>query len=210
MTTNRDLPKTGLALAVLTLLNERPMHPYEMKVLMEERGHEEVIKLKGGSLYDTVDRLEKLGFIKSREPSREGRRPERTVYALTDGGRDEVQTWMRELVSVPVNEYPRFTAALAFLLNLRDKDEVLQLLQRRVAFLEVEIVRVQRMLDGAHAQPHILPIFLIEGEYAQAMRRAEVAWVNQLIHDIRDGDLWPNHEALLAIEAELQKAREVS
>src|SRR5712692_11539667 len=95
MSTNRDLPKTGLALAVLTLLNERPMFPYEMKLLMEERGHEQVIKLKGGSLYDTVDRLQKLGFIKSQETSREGRRPERTVYALTDAGRHEVQTWMR-------------------------------------------------------------------------------------------------------------------
>jgi DNA-binding PadR family transcriptional regulator len=199
-----------LALAVLTLLNERPMHPYEMKVLMEERGHEEVIKLKGGSLYDTVDRLEKLGFIKSREPSREGRRPERTVYALTDLGRDEVQAWMRELIAVPVNEFPRFTAALAFLLNLRNKDEVVQLLQRRVIFLEAEIARVERMLESARAQQHILPIFLIEGEYAQAMRRAEVAWVNGLIHDIRDGDMWPPHEALLAIERELQKAREVS
>jgi DNA-binding PadR family transcriptional regulator len=210
MSTNRDLPKTGLALAILTLLNERPMHPYEMKVLMEERGHGEVIKLKGGSLYDTVDRLEKLGFIKSREPSREGRRPERTVYALTDPGRDEVQAWMRELISVPVNEFPRFTAALAFLLNLRNKDEVVQLLQRRVTFLEAEIARVERMLESARAQQHILPIFLIEGEYAQAMRRAEVAWVNGLIHDIRDGDMWPPHEALLAIERELQKAREVS
>jgi DNA-binding PadR family transcriptional regulator len=210
MSTNRDLPKTGLALAILTLLNERPMHPYEMKVLMEERGHGDVIKLKGGSLYDTVDRLEKLGFIKSREPSREGRRPERTVYALTDPGRDEVQAWMRELISVPVNEFPRFTAALAFLLNLRNKDEVGQLLQRRVTFLEAEIARVERMLESARAQQHILPIFLIEGEYAQAMRRAEVAWVNGLIHDIRDGDMWPPHEALLAIERELQKAREVS
>jgi DNA-binding PadR family transcriptional regulator len=210
MTTNRDLPKTGLALAVLTLLNERPMHPYEMKILMEERGHEEVIKLKGGSLYDTVDRLEKLGFIKSREPSREGRRPERTVYALTDLGRDEVVAWMRELIAVPVNEFPRFTAALAFLLNLRNKDEVVQLLQRRVIFLEAEIARMERMLDSARAQQHILPIFLIEGEYAQAMRRAEVDWVSRLITDIRDGDMWPSHEALLAIERELQKAREVS
>jgi DNA-binding PadR family transcriptional regulator len=210
MSTNRDLPKTGLALAILTLLNERPMHPYEMKVLMEERGHGEVIKLKGGSLYDTVDRLEKLGFIKSREPSREGRRPERTVYALTDPGRDEVQAWMRELIAVPVNEFPRFTAALAFLLNLRNKDEVVQLLQRRVTFLEAEIARMERMLESSRAQQHILPIFLIEGEYAQAMRRAEVDWVSRLITDIRDGDMWPPHEALLAIERELQKAREVS
>lgn len=210
MSTNRDLPKTGLALAVLTLLHERPMFPYEMKLLVEERGHAEVIKLKGGSLYDTVDRLEKLGFIKSQETTRDGRRPERTVYALTESGRDEVVAWMRELVSMPVNEYPRFTAALAFLLNLRNKDEVVQLLGRRVMHLEAELARVDSLLDTARSQRHVLPIFLIEGDYAQAMRRAELDWVNKLIHDIRDGDLWPSHEAMLAVEKELQRMREVS
>lgn len=210
MSTNRALPKTGLALAVLTLLNERPMHPYEMKLLMEERGHEQVIKLKGGSLYDTVDRLEKLGFIESQETSREGRRPERTVYALTDVGRHEVKEWLRELVAVPVNEYPRFTAALAFLLNLRDKDEVVQLLLRRVVYLEAELAKFDSMLRSARTLDHMLPVFLIEGDYAQAMRRAELDWVNQLIHDIRDGDMWPTPEHWMAMEKDMQKRREVS
>src|SRR6267143_431683 len=90
MKTKRELPRTPLALAVMNLLMERPMHPYEMKLMMKERGHDLVIRLNGGSIYDTVERLEEGGFITSQAPSREGRRPERTVYTITPTGRDEI------------------------------------------------------------------------------------------------------------------------
>src|ERR1700730_9700563 len=90
MKTTRELPRTPLALAVMTLLMERPMHPYEMKLKMKERAHAEVSRLKGGWIYDTVVRLEDGGFIKSQETSREGRRPERTVYGITEMGRGDM------------------------------------------------------------------------------------------------------------------------
>src|SRR5438552_18814697 len=115
MRTKRELPRTPLAMAVMNLLMERPMHPYEMKSKMKERGHDEVIKIKGGSIYDTVERLEQDGFIKSQETSRAGRRPERTVYAITEIGREETRGWLRELVCEPAQEYPQLAAALVFI-----------------------------------------------------------------------------------------------
>src|SRR6267143_5792028 len=134
MKTKRELPRTPQALAVMNLLMEHPMHPYEMKLKMKERGHDQVIRLKGGSIYDTVERLEDGGFITSQAPSREGRRPERTVYAITDNGRDEIRDWLAELLAEPVHEYPQFGAALAFFAVL-EKDEVLRLLKMRTALL---------------------------------------------------------------------------
>src|ERR1700758_3861337 len=118
MPTKRELPRTPLALAVMNLLMEHPMHPYEMKAKMKERRHDQVIKLRGGSIYDTVERLEQGGFIQAQETSREGRRPEKTVYAITENGREEILAWLRELLAEPVNEYPQFGAALAFFAGL--------------------------------------------------------------------------------------------
>src|SRR3982074_2753794 len=114
MKTKRELPRTPLALAVMTLLMERPMHPYEMKSKMKERGHDQVIRLKGGSIYDTVERLEDGGFITSQAPSREGRRPERTVYSIPETGRDEITAWMREMLAQPVNRYPQLAGCPLF------------------------------------------------------------------------------------------------
>jgi DNA-binding PadR family transcriptional regulator len=201
MSTNRTLPRTPLALAVLSLLLERPVHPYEMKGLMQQRGHDRVIKIKGASVYDTVERLARLGFIEPLETSREGRRPERTVYSLTEAGRDELLVWLRELISRPVSEYPQFGAALAFMVGVGNEKEVIALLHWRVVALEAEMAAGEEVLKGT--LEHQIPrIFVIEEEYALAMRRAEVDFVRRLIADLEAGELWPDAATLEALAAQ--------
>src|SRR5215216_669066 len=78
-----------LALAVMALLYERPMHPYEMVSLMRERGKHESVRLRYSSLYSVVGALEREGLIVPKETVREGRRPKRTVYEITGAGREE-------------------------------------------------------------------------------------------------------------------------
>ena len=184
------------------------MHPYEMKTLMRERGHDSVVRLKGGSVYDTVERLLREGLIETVETSKEGRRPERTVYAINDAGRDELKAWMADLLSKPVNEYPQFTSALAFVVLMADLEEVISLLKLRAAALEAEIAGGDSMLRSM-TEDEIPRIFGIELEYTQAMRRAELAWVRQFIDDLRRGDLWPDVEAMMAlVEAQAARAKE--
>src|SRR5262249_1466489 len=213
MSTNRPrLPRTPLTLAVLNLLSERSMHPYEMKTLMRERGHDAVIMLKGGSVYDTVERLQRLGFIDTVETSREGRRPERTVYAINEAGRDELKAWLRDMVAKPVNDYPQFAAALAFVVSLEARQEVISELRGRAIALEAQIAADDTMLRSM-VDARIPRIFGIELEYAQEMRRAEMEWVRQFIQELKDGDLWPDMEALRAwalAEGQEARAKEVS
>src|SRR3712207_2175268 len=82
-----------LALAVMALLYERPMHPYEMVSTLRERAKHEAIKLRYSSLYSVVEALEREALISPRETIREGRRPERTIYGLTEAGRIEFLDW---------------------------------------------------------------------------------------------------------------------
>jgi DNA-binding PadR family transcriptional regulator len=181
----------------MNLLMEHPMHPYEMKLKMKERGHDQVIRLKGGSIYDTVERLEDGGFITSQAPSREGRRPERTVYAITDNGRDEIRDWLAELLAEPVHEYPQFGAALAFFAVL-EKDEVLRLLKMRTALLGGQIAGEEKQLK-TFMELGLPRLFLVEGEYAVALKRAEFEWVRNLITEIEDGKLWMTKEQMKAV-----------
>src|SRR5947209_9866795 len=102
-----------LALAVLSYLVQRPMHPYELGRTLRDNGDARSIKFNHGSLYMVVQQLARAGFITERETSREGQRPERTVYALTDEGRAELRDWLLELVGEPQHEYPSFVAALS-------------------------------------------------------------------------------------------------
>jgi DNA-binding PadR family transcriptional regulator len=178
---------TPLALAVLRLLHERPMHPYEMHQLVRDRGTDFVIKVRAGSLYHTVERLHGLGLIEPVETGREGRRPERTVYAITGTGRDEFVTNLGDLLRLPVEEYPVFAAALEMLAAL-DVTAARRLLEQRTIALEAEIAGSEQII-ATLTKRGLGRINLIENEYVAHMCRAELAWVRGLIADIDAGEL---------------------
>jgi DNA-binding PadR family transcriptional regulator len=197
-------PSNPLALAVLALLFERPMHPYEMGVILKQRHKEESIKLRYGSLYTVIDLLLRRAFIAARETGRDGRRPERTVYEITAAGRDELRTWMAELIAEPVKEYPQFEAALC-LLPVLPPDEGLALLKQRLATIENNSTARAQQIEQVGRQ-NIPPLFLIETEYRLALLKAEQRFVAELIRRIESGwgplqlwrDIHDDREATMA------------
>jgi DNA-binding PadR family transcriptional regulator len=187
MADRRRSTSNPLALAVLACLHERPMHPYEMASTMRERGKEQTIKLNYGSLYTVVDSLAKNGLIEAMEATREGRRPQRTVYQLTGAGRARLDAWMSELLAEPVKEYPQFEAALT-LLPVLHPDAVTELLHTRIRLLQKEIGQARIMLEAAHdaGLPRLL---LIESEYHLVLRETELSWVEELVGELEAGTL---------------------
>jgi DNA-binding PadR family transcriptional regulator len=147
-----------LALAVLVLLFERPMHPYEMAATLKQRHKEASIKLRYGSLYTVIELLVREGFIAPKETSREGRRPERTVYMLTPVGEVEMRDWLGDLIGNPVKEYPRFEAALSLMPAL-GVERTTELLEARIVRLDQEIARVRA--DMSKAPEQVPRLFLI-------------------------------------------------
>jgi DNA-binding PadR family transcriptional regulator len=158
-----------------------------MASTMRERGKEQSIKLNYGSLYTVVDSLAKNGLIEAMEATREGRRPERTVYRLTEAGRARLDTWMSELLAEPVKEYPQFEAALS-LMPVLHPDAVTELLRTRIRRLQKEIAQARILLETAHSA-RLPRLLLIEGEYHVAMREAELSWVQRLADELQAGTL---------------------
>src|ERR687886_476440 len=181
-----------LALAVMALLYERPMHPYEMVSLMRERGKHESVRLRYSSLYSVVETLQREGLIVALETQREGRRPERTVYGLTEAGSEEFLDWLRELLREPVKEYTQFAAGLSFLPAL-PPDEAVALLEERARLLEEEAGSLRSRLASVVEQG--LPrLFIVESEHELVLREAELRWVRELVREIRGGTLGGMHE----------------
>src|ERR1700737_2069049 len=143
------LPANPLALAVLALCFEHPMHPYQMAMTLKRRHKHESIKLRYGTLYTVIEMLISRGLIRPKETSRGGKRPERTVYALTPAGRDLLRNWMRHLLAAPAKEFPRFEAALC-LLPVLPPDEAVALLRDRRSRLAEKLTRMQ-------SEPNAIP-----------------------------------------------------
>jgi DNA-binding PadR family transcriptional regulator len=186
MTDSAIVQRNLWTLIVLCLLREAPMHPYEMQRLVGERKKDEFLDLKRGSLYQNIGRLEQAGLIAKAETIREGKRPERTVYRLTDAGERDLLVWLRELLAKPVHGSIRFEASLSLVVHLTPEDAVKQLTQR-TQLLEAEIAKLNTAL--ADLVPKLGRLHSAEADYTRAMRRAELAWVSALIGEIKRGDL---------------------
>lgn len=185
--TQRAHRRSPLALAILSLLFYEPMHPYRMQQLIKEWGKDQVINIEQrASIYQTIKRLLRAGLIEVAGTARDERWPERTVYRLTEEGRETALVWLRAMLSSPAREFPEFPAALSILALLTPEDALLRI-ETRIAALQAEIARKDAVL--AELADTLPRLFLIEEEYLLAVLRAELEWVRSLADDLQSGRL---------------------
>ncbi|GAB3585454.1 PadR family transcriptional regulator [Amycolatopsis endophytica] len=177
---------TPMALAILELLHERPMHPYEMTQLMRDRHLEHRVAVKPGSLYHTVDRLLAAEHIEVVGTQREGRRPERTVYALTEQGRDAFVDRAKTMLGTIATEYPEYLSGLGALDDL-GRDAGLEQLETRLMRLEAKAASQEVITRRLVAE--VPEIYWVDWRYTTAQVRFELDWTRQLVHDIKTGRL---------------------
>jgi DNA-binding PadR family transcriptional regulator len=130
-----------------------------------------------------VQNLERNGYLEPIGVTRQGARPERTVYQITDAGRDELVAWTRELIAGPEAEHTRFVAGLSVLAVLTPQD-VIDLLRRRLERLTQSVDSLTAQLEEASDVPRL---FLIEDEYRIAMTLAEANWTRSLLDELSAG-----------------------
>ncbi|MCW2883060.1 MAG: PadR family transcriptional regulator [Sphaerisporangium sp.] len=82
-----------LSHAVLALLAEGPSHGYELKIRFEAAIGPQWGGLNIGHLYQILDRLVRDGHV-TRSHVAQDDRPDKTLYKLTRGGAEELNSWV--------------------------------------------------------------------------------------------------------------------
>jgi DNA-binding PadR family transcriptional regulator len=85
-------------LVVLGLLNQKPMHGYQLHQEIETTGMEVWAEVNLSSIYNTLNRLEQSNMVKARK-ERPGRMPERSVYRITKEGKDKLASLLEQVLS---------------------------------------------------------------------------------------------------------------
>ncbi|TCP52014.1 PadR family transcriptional regulator [Tamaricihabitans halophyticus] len=192
--------RSSLTLVVLALLFESPMHPYRMQKLIKERGQDKLVNVKSRqSIQQTVERLERDGLVASSGSTQSGRYPQRTIYTLTKDGRAELMGSLHRRLAQPADEYPLFPAALAFL-AVTTPEAAAELLTERHSRLASELADLREAT--AAASTSLSRVFLIENDYAIAIKEAELNWLARTIAALNSGELSWNTQEL--IEAQPQ------
>ncbi|MGB3440124.1 MAG: PadR family transcriptional regulator [Actinophytocola sp.] len=197
--------RSTLALAVMSMLMEaeqlqqEALHPYRMQRLIKDRGKDEVVNVgQRASLYRTIERLHRAELIRIVESNRANKRPERTLYELTDEGRRVWREWMLDALETPVRQYAEFPAAIAFI-PLLEPDEVLEQLERREKKLLSELERFRALVAET---TKIGRLFALETECLLATTAAELKWVGSIISDLRSGSVTWTREWLSALASQ--------
>lgn len=180
-------------MVVLAFLLEEPMHPYLMRQRVQERGKGRVANLaQPNSVYQAMEGLHRQGLIRVRETTRQERRPERTVYEITEEGERTLRRWLAAMLSDPGHEFPDFPAAVSVLM-LMDPKEAEHLLTARVDAL------IKRLEELPSAEGPLPRLFRLEDEYQRAMINAEIEWVRSLVDDLCHGRLTWSREWIQAV-----------
>ena len=91
---NPDLRRGSLELLILSAIERRPLHGYEIGKLIELRSGG-TLDLSVSTLYSILYRMEERGWVKGRWVEKPGER-RRCTYTLTDEGADVLERQRRE------------------------------------------------------------------------------------------------------------------
>jgi len=190
---------------VLSLLHAAPLHPYGIQRLLKQWGKDHVINVgQRANLYKTIRRLDEAGLIAVRQTERDQQYPERTVYELTEAGRQAAQGWLSDMLARPRNEYPQFPAALSFIMLLSPADAAAAL-DQRAAELRSQLAGLEASIADVAFLPRIV---LMDDDYQRAMFSAELAWLESVIEELRSGSLKWGYEEFAELAGHIQPSGE--
>lgn len=190
-----------LAALILALLEEHPMHVYGMHKLMLERRLDHLVNIeRRNSVQQVLNRLHREGHVETAD----GDTGRRIVYRITDTGRSLFYDWLRNEISRPRMEYPRFTAAVS-LLGLLPPAEAIDLLTARRAELNDTSAHLQEELAQGEPLPEVLTL---EVDLRLTTTQAEIDWLDRVIARLESKQLTWDRADLLALSTADEHAEE--
>lgn len=180
----RKLPLTTADLVLLSLLSERPMHGYQANLELERREVRDWAGISRPQVYYSLEKLERLGFLRAARDREPAAGPDRSVFAVTASGRSalagalECEDWTTQ------RERPPFLTWIALSWLARPGVFEKQI-QRRREFLNSELAREQEVLDSVLREvghPYHEAVWMLKLMIQQF--KVELAWLEDLKREL--------------------------
>ena len=173
-------------LVILGLLRERPLYGYEIKHIVEDHMGDWT-SIAFGSIYFALGKLAEESFIEKVATEQQGSRPSRTIYQITDAGREEFLRLLRQVWSEIERHYYTIDIGLAFMQAL-PVEEVKGHLRKRVAELEAIVEHVSDHRSEQMSRREVPRVAAAVFDHGLAHFRAELAWTRDLLDKVERGE----------------------
>ncbi len=172
-------------LVLLSLLAERPLHGYQANLELERRQVRDWAGISRPQVYYSLEKLARLGLIRSAKSAEPAAGPERNVFTTTAAGREELADELEREGWARQRERPPFLTWIALSWQARPGVFERQLRRRR-EFLEqelekeVETLRSIRREVGHRFHEAVWMVSLTIQQF-----RTELRWIRKLEREIR-------------------------
>lgn len=171
-------------LVLLSLLAERPMHGYQANAELERREIRDWANISRPQVYYSLDKLARLGMIRTSESQKPLAGPERRVFATTAKGRSALTAALQRAEWTSQRERPPFLIWLGLSWQAEPAVVHKQIRARR-KFLERELAREEATLAGIHSEvghrfhEAVWMVSLVIEQF-----RTELRWLEKLAREI--------------------------
>ncbi|MBN1190610.1 MAG: PadR family transcriptional regulator [Dehalococcoidales bacterium] len=168
----------NIRLVILGILGRYPMHGYEIKHIIEDHMGDWT-DIKFGSIYFALSKLAEDGAIEVDKETREGNRPSRIVYRITEKGRHEFLRLLRELWSGEDDTLYAFDIGVFFMRSL-PLPEAEKLLDERIDKTKRKLVYLEHHRSEYEGNPHIPLQAMAIMQHSLLHLQAELSWLKDL------------------------------
>jgi DNA-binding PadR family transcriptional regulator len=181
-------------MTLLGLLASKPMHGYEVRQQMKNVGMEYWVDVPQGSIYPALQRMATDGFLEIDEVAKDGKRPTKTVYRITNEGRAEHLRLLRNAwVDPDLHGFP-VDVALYFVWFL-PTEEIALLLSERIDLIDERLLNVALARRHNEVAPQIFddlpgPYMEILSdllEHAEVTLNTERQWASRVLDRLLNG-----------------------
>lgn len=174
---------SAVAVLILAMLHEQPMHPYQVHQTLVERGDTRLVRVNAGAVYHGIERLAKEGLVEAAGTERSGNRPERTLYRITDVGRSAFAARLTSFLGDDHRSYPLFPVGLAEAHEIPAETVIDQLTRRRDR--QSERLALLRSAWDRVTSLGLPRRYLLDVEHEIATLEADDAWLEQTVDELR-------------------------
>jgi DNA-binding PadR family transcriptional regulator len=178
-------------LIILGLLQESPMHGYEVKQRIEREEMAEWAGISYGAIYSALNKLARDGFVEKVSTEQVGNRPSRDIYQITESGHDEFLRLLREALSAPEHRVSSIDVGIRFMGALPHAEAQALLRQHKETLEEVLARHIEeraKIVAQYEHTPYLEGICVLF-DHGILHVQAEIEWLDQVLDKLKRGPL---------------------
>jgi DNA-binding PadR family transcriptional regulator len=185
LASKRSRELTTPDLVLLSLLAERPMHGYQANLELERRQVRDWAGISRPQVYYSLEKLEKLGLLRTGRDLEPAAGPDRSVFTLTAAGRSALADALEKEKWTTQRERPRFLTWVALSWQARPGVFRRQI-ERRRKFLQAELKREEATLRAVLREvghPYHEAVWMLSLTIDQF--KQELRWLNKVEQELK-------------------------